>query len=297
MTRGADRLVLGTLGIGSQPAQVAGYVPINDNEAFAVLDAAWALGIRVAETALSYGSGTALRRLAAWQAARGRGFSVVAKLGRPVAGGRIRPDCTPEGLLRELDTYLAYGLEVTGVLVKDPPPEDIPSGNWEHSLSRIAARHPGLALGFASHNLAACGVVPARESPAIAEIEANAANWLLAEASVTHLKRSGFETWAMQPLAGGLLTAAPGLHARLHPADWRNVYPEETLERKRDFAALAADRLRAAAPNVSVAASAHAFLLSQPSVGRVVIGPRLVRHLNDIARALALSHEHLEDAT
>lgn len=283
-----DRLVLGTLGIGSQPAQIAGYAPISDNDAFAVMDAAWALGLRVTETALSYGSGTALRRLAEWQASRGHGFEVVAKLGRPVVDGRILPDYTPDALLREFDTYLAHDFEVTTVLVKDPPAEDIRSGRWEHNLDRIKAIWPGLRIGFASHNLAACGEVPEPSCNAIVEIEANAVNWIVAEATLDHLTSGSFEVWVMQPLAGGFLTADSDIHARLHPADWRNVYPESILERKRIFAARASNLLQAAMPCVPIAAAAHAFLLSQPTVRRVVIGPRLVGHLGDVARAVDL---------
>lgn len=283
-----NRLILGTLGIGSQPDQIAGYAPITDNDAFALMDAAWHLGLRTVDTALSYGSGTALRRIAEWQASRSHCFAVVAKVGRPVIDGEIRPDYTPDALLRELDVYLEHGLNVATVLIKDPPSDDITSGRWEAHLSRIMAEYPRVRTGFASHNLVASREAPMPSCKAVVEIEANAANWILSELALRHLASLGVETWAMQPLAGGFLTAQQSMQDRLHPADWRNVYPKDVLDRKHTFAARAARAFGQVMPGVSIAVAAHAFLLSQPLVQRVVIGPRHLDHFDDITHALQL---------
>jgi aryl-alcohol dehydrogenase-like predicted oxidoreductase len=63
------RFVLGTVQLGQAYGRVAGGPPVEVREAFAVLDRAWALGIRCFDTAEAYGA--SIERLAGWMDARG----------------------------------------------------------------------------------------------------------------------------------------------------------------------------------------------------------------------------------
>jgi D-threo-aldose 1-dehydrogenase len=116
-----------TLGLGTAP--LAGlYAPATDETAHAVIERAWALGIRFFDTAPYYGSGLAERRLG--QALRGRArdeFTLSTKVGR-----LLRPDASGwegayfdfsyDAALRSLEESLErLGLDRVDVaLVHDP---------------------------------------------------------------------------------------------------------------------------------------------------------------------------------
>jgi aryl-alcohol dehydrogenase-like predicted oxidoreductase len=288
MTMRQGPFVLGTLGIGSTKGQIAGYAPVSDDDAFGVMDAAWELGIRSVDTAVSYGSGCAVERVAAWQRMHGLSFKTTAKLGRPLIDGVIRPDYTIDSLRRELDRIIDAGLTVDTVLIKDPPSGAIISGRWEEWLDPIIAESPELTGGFSSHLLAECRAAAEPQRASVAQIEANVMNWPIAEGCVQHLAGKKFEVWAMQPLAAGILTASTPLARELHPEDWRRMYPLDLLEARQTRSAKIAKQLRNAAPNFSVATSALVFLIADPRIGRVVIGPRLPQHMADVKGALAV---------
>ncbi|HEV2150422.1 MAG TPA: aldo/keto reductase, partial [Longimicrobiaceae bacterium] len=86
---GAERIVLGTVQLGLPYGRRAGEGLMPEPDAFAVLDAAWAAGIRAFDTAEAYGESPA--RLAAWLAARGVAHEahVVTKV-KPAEGPGIR---------------------------------------------------------------------------------------------------------------------------------------------------------------------------------------------------------------
>ena len=282
-------LVLGTLGIGSNFGQKSGYRPITDEEAFSVLDEIWRMGIRLADTAPSYGSRCAIRRLAAWQALTGHTLKIVAKLGRPLVDGQIVPNYDASALLRELEEYDVMGLRVETVLIKDPPSADLRSGRWEEYLTPLLQERPSLSYGFSSHDHGACAHLPKPSSSIIAQIEANAVNWQLAGPIAQHLNDLGTEVWAMQPLDAGFLTAETRLVDTIHPEDWRRTLPDDLLDARQARSHVVAKTLSRAAPGLSVAAAAFVFLLSQPSIGRIVIGPRKVWHLDAVQEAITLS--------
>jgi aryl-alcohol dehydrogenase-like predicted oxidoreductase len=260
------------------------------------MDQAWSLGVRAADTALSYGSHEAVNRLAAWSRSNGNAFAVTAKLGRPVVNGEICPDYSASGLRSEFEVYLRAGLKIDTVLLKDPPPEVLTSGKWEHVLNDAIGEMPGLNFGFSTHNLAACCTIPPPNCRAIAQIPINAVNWQEAAAALGALDQVGFDVWAMQPLAAGFLTASQSPEKKLHPDDWRTVYPEAVLRRKRHVAQTVADRLSQAAPHLPIAASALLFLLGEPRLQKIIIGPRLPHHLEACAMALNAYAQQVECA-
>lgn len=274
--------MLGTLGLGSAPGQKAGYEPIDDSEAFALLDRAWDSGVRDVDTALSYGSGTAVRRLSAWQADRGHRLSVAAKLGRPLRDASIVADYSLDGLRRELDDYHDLNLSTDTILIKDPPAE-LFSGVALSDMLAILREHAGASgVGLASHRHDLCRDFSPPFLGFVVQLEANAVNWVVAERTVTWLSARGADVWAMQPLAAGVLAASAAKLDALHRDDWRNAISPEVRRMLYEQAAPVAASLRSAAPDLTVATSAILFLLGAPGVGRVVLGPRTCRQLDDL---------------
>src|SRR5215218_1597324 len=97
-------------GIGSAPA-FFGRGETRE-EAFVVMDAAWELGIRLFDTAASYGGGRSERWIGEWTAARGRQPVVETKVFHSVVGDPDDHGLAPDRIRRELDGSLGrLGLE------------------------------------------------------------------------------------------------------------------------------------------------------------------------------------------
>ncbi len=69
MTRTPSDLVLGTVQLGKAYGRRAAQAPLSQDDAFAILNASWAVGMRAFDTAESYGDAPV--RLAAWLDSRG----------------------------------------------------------------------------------------------------------------------------------------------------------------------------------------------------------------------------------
>ena len=87
-------------GVGSAPA-FFGQGETRD-EAFAVMDAAWDLGIRLFDTAASYGGGRSERWIGEWMASRGRSPVVETKVFHSVVGDPDDHGLAPDRIRREL---------------------------------------------------------------------------------------------------------------------------------------------------------------------------------------------------
>jgi D-threo-aldose 1-dehydrogenase len=127
-------LALSRLGLGTAP--IGGlYLAVSDEQAHAVVDRAWAFGLRFFDTAPLYGSGLAERRLGASLRGRPREeFAVSTKVGRllrpgaPSAAFQGAPALAPvfdfsyDGALRSLDESLErLGLNRVDIaLIHDP---------------------------------------------------------------------------------------------------------------------------------------------------------------------------------
>jgi len=85
-------------GIGSAPAFFG--QGENRDEAFAIMDAAWDLGIRLFDTAASYGGGRSERWIGEWLRERRRGPIVETKVFHSVTGDPADRGLAPERIRR-----------------------------------------------------------------------------------------------------------------------------------------------------------------------------------------------------
>jgi D-threo-aldose 1-dehydrogenase len=159
-----DRVALGALGFGA--ANLGNlYREVSDEQAWAVLDAAWAAGIRYYDTAPHYGLGLSERRLGAFLATKPRGeFVLSTKVGRllrpnpghdgeldlandfavPAALKRVW-DFSAEGIRASLDESLQrLGLDRVDVLyLHDPDKHDLDAADREAYPAMMALRDEG----------------------------------------------------------------------------------------------------------------------------------------------------------
>src|SRR5919109_5256552 len=110
-------------GVGSAP-ELFGQGESRE-EAFALMDAAWKLGIRTFDTAASYGGGRSEHWLGEWMAARRRRPVVTTKVFHSVTGDPDDHGLAPARIRRELAGSLErLGLErVDLYLIHEPDPE------------------------------------------------------------------------------------------------------------------------------------------------------------------------------
>jgi len=171
------RFALGTASLGNL------YAPVSDEQAQAVLEAAWECGVRYFDTAPHYGLGLAERRLGAFLATKPRGEYVVStKVGRllvpspegasrlDLAGGYHVPadhrrvwDFTAAGIRRSLDESLTrLGLdEVDIVYLHDPDEYELEPALAQGLPAIVALREEGVVrsvgLGSKSTKALAAG--------------------------------------------------------------------------------------------------------------------------------------------
>ncbi|MFF4379144.1 aldo/keto reductase [Kitasatospora sp. NPDC001547] len=289
----ADRFVLGTWGLsgaGTAPSASA-YGPVSAHSAAETFDRAWEMGLRIVDTAPAYGGGEGLRRLAHWQRSRGLNWQVAAKPGRPRVDGRPVSRIDPAALLEEITA----GADLVGspafVLIKDPDPESYQDGRLAQALDALEWHLPQTTVGVASHLPEALAGLSCGTNARVAQIELNAVNRHVSVPAARRLAKSGWEVWAMQPLAYGFL-ARPDRRPQSED-DWRGQIPEHVQAGLCLAARTFAEAVGADAGLEERAAAAIAFCLSVPAVSRVVIGPKGPKQLEAAEAALTL----VDDAT
>jgi aryl-alcohol dehydrogenase-like predicted oxidoreductase len=284
-----SRLVLGCGnfgGIGSAP-EFFGQGE-SEEAAFALMDAAWALGLRTFDTADAYGGGRSEQWIGKWIATTGNRPVIVTKTFNPMEDGadrglaRARITRQLESSLDRLridsiDYYLAHAFD------PNTPLEEV-VGTFE------GLRELGLirAWGVSNFDGAQLRALHEHASPSIVQ---NAYNLLERADEVdvipfcAHLEISYM---AFGPLAGGLLAGRyrnaedrpSGSRLSLRPEPYEQLLTEKTFDGLQRFADAAEER------GVTPAELALAWLLAQPDVTSIVVGPRNDQHLGRAVRAL-----------
>ena len=294
-----SRIILGSGnfgGIGSAP-ELFGQGESRD-EAFALMDAAWAAGINVFDTAASYGGGQSEASIGKWLASRRHPAVVVTKLFHSITGDPADRGLAPDRIRRELEGSLRrLGCERIDLYMIHEPDPETPLADTLVALDGLVREGKVGAIG-------ACNV----DGPYLEETLAISAErglarfeWVQNEYSLLERSaewevfpicaREGLGFTPFSPLGGGWLT---GKYRRgqPYPAGSRMTLrpePYRALESDRVFDALEA--LAAAARDLGVdeAALALAWVLSHPVVTAAVVGPRRPAHLEPAVTALSTS--------
>ena len=295
---GRSAMVVTALGLGAAPLGNL-YTPTSDEDARAVVDAAWAGGVRYFDTAPHYGLGLSERRLGEALRERPRdAFVVSTKVGRllvpnPRPTGTDpdifavpddlvrRRDYSADGVRRSLEASLErLGLDRVDVVLVHDPDEHLDQAVAEALPALVALREQGVvgAVGVGTSDWRALQRVVAQTAVDVVMV---AGRWTLvdrrAEPLMAQAERQGVSVLAAAPYNSGLL-AAP-----TPPEDARFDYgpaPEHLLADARRWA----DVARAA--GVELPDLALQFPLRHPATASVVVGLRTAAEAEAALRRL-----------
>jgi aryl-alcohol dehydrogenase-like predicted oxidoreductase len=284
-----SRLVLGCGnfgGIGSAP-QFFGQGE-TEEQAFELMDAAWSLGMRTFDTADAYGGGRSEEWIGRWMANRGNRPEIVTKTFNPMTEGADR-GLSRARMTRQLESSLdRLGVDDVDVYLAHEFDPDTP-------LEEVVTTFEGLrdirlikAWGVSNFGSAQLRELLQHGRPSVVQ---NAYNLLerADEHDVINLcSELGISYMAFGPLAGGLLAGRyrrpddrpAGSRLALRPGPYEQLLTDETFDGLTRFAGAAEER------GVSPAELAVAWLLAQPAVTAIVVGPRKQQHVGLALRAL-----------
>jgi aryl-alcohol dehydrogenase-like predicted oxidoreductase len=282
-----SRIILGCGnfgGIGSAP-ELFGQGESQD-EAFAILDAAWEAGITTFDTADAYGGGRSETYLGAWLASRRPEGAVVAtKTFNPMDAGADH-GLAPARLRRQLDSSLRrLGLERIDLFLTHAWDPDVPFVETAGALDELVADGKIGAYGVSNVDgtqlrEAIAGGTPQWVQNSYSLLDRDA------ERQVLPLCREhGLGFTPFSPLAGGWLTGKYRRGAPVPPGSRMTLRPEPYAHLQTDAVYDLIEDLEARGDPATLA---YAWLLAQPDVTAVVVGPRRPEQLAPAVAALSV---------
>jgi aryl-alcohol dehydrogenase-like predicted oxidoreductase len=275
-------------GIGSAPAFFG--QGLDRAAAFELMDAAWELGLRHFDTADAYGGGRSETIIGEWMRANALRPALTTKTYNPMAPGADH-GLAPERIERQLHSSLErLGVDHVDLYLTHEHDPDVPADVVSGTLELLRAEGLVRAVGASNYDEAQL-----REALAAGPLDAvqNSHSLLVRddEAGVIPLcERERVSYTLFSPLAGGWLT---GKYRR------GEAFPEGSrmTQRPEGYASFLAgdrvfdglERLNALADEhgVSMAGLALAWLLADPRICSIVVGPMRVAHLEPVREALA----------
>jgi aryl-alcohol dehydrogenase-like predicted oxidoreductase len=294
-----SRIVLGCGnfgGIGSAP-ELFGQGE-SRNEAFALMDAAWAAGIDVFDTAASYGGGRSESWVGEWRREQGVPVVLSTKVFWSVTGDPSDRGLSHDRILRELGGSLdRLRADRLDMYLTHEPDKETPIAETLGVLDEVVRAGKVGAIG--ASNLDGAGLEEALETSD--RLGLARFGWVQNEYSLLRrgveenvlpvCAREGLGFTPFSPLCGGWLTgkykrgeAYPsGSRMTLRPDPYEDLVVDDT------FAGLEAFCAEASARGIEPATLAIAWVLGHPQVTAVVVGPRRPEQL-----ATALAATELE---
>ena len=282
-------------GIGSAPELFG--TGESEDEAFALMDAAWAGGVTFFDTAASYGGGRSETWVGRWRGERGLPLVLSTKVYWSVTGDPEDRGLSRSRILRELDGSLErLGVERVDMYLTHEPDPETPIEETLRALDELVGAGKVGAIG--ASNLDAAQLEQALDTSerlGLARFEWVQNEYSLlrreqAEAVLRVCEREGLGFTPFSPLAGGWL-AGRYRRDQAYPAGSRMTLrpePYSDLEREETFAALEAFGRHAEERGTTPATLAMAWVLSHPRVTAVVVGPRRPEHLEQALAAVEL---------
>ena len=305
---GVSRIILGCGnfgGIGSSPAFFG--AGETEEEAHALLDAAWSAGITTLDTADAYGGGRSETYIGNWLRTKGSAVRdrivLTTKTFNPMSEDADTGLGAPR-IRRQLESSLdRLGVEAVDLYLAHEADPDTPLDETIGVFTEL--RREGKLRAFGGSNVDAAWLDEA--------LTHGRAEWVQNSYSLLErdderggvlevCAREGLGYTPFSPLAGGWLTGKyrrgepppEGSRMTLRPG------PYEHLRHDRTFDALEAFEAQARERDTSPAALALAWALARPHVTAVVIGPRRPEQLRPALDALELrlspaEHESIGD--
>jgi aryl-alcohol dehydrogenase-like predicted oxidoreductase len=282
-------------GIGSAP-ELFGRGETRE-QAFELMDAAWAAGVTFFDTAASYGGGRSERWVGEWRAARNVPVVLSTKVFWSVSGDPSDRGLAYERILREIEGSLSrLGVDAVDMYLTHEPDPETPIEETLRALDELVQSGRVRAVG--ASNLDAGQLAEALETSE--RLGLTRFEWVQNEFSL--LRRGVEDVLALcereqlgftpfSPLAGGWLTGKyrpdsrypSGSRMTMRPDPYRDLETGETFAALDDFVAAAEAR------GVEPATLAVAWVLAHPAVTAVVVGPRRPEQLASALAAADLS--------
>jgi aryl-alcohol dehydrogenase-like predicted oxidoreductase len=278
-------------GIGSAPAFFG--EGQSEDEARAIMDTAWAAGIRWFDTADAYGGGRSETYIGHWRADRKPvDLLVTTKVFNPVTGDPADRGLAPDRIRRNVEGSLErLGVDRIDLYLAHDPDPDTPIADTIAAFEALLAEGTIAAWGLSNYDAAALEEALAHGRPAVVQNSYSLLDRDDEEAVLPLCAEHGIAYVPHGPLAGGWLT---GKYARgaAYPAGSRMTLrpgPYEHLVADRVFDGLARLAAEAAERGVSMPALAFAWVLSHSDVAAAVCGPSRPEHLDPVLAALDLA--------
>jgi aryl-alcohol dehydrogenase-like predicted oxidoreductase len=273
-------------GVGSAP-ELFGH-GLDSGQAFALMDAAWEQGIDHFDTADAYGGGRSERMIGDWMRSRGVRPMITTKTFNPMDVGADH-GLAPDRVARQLESSLErLGVECVDLYLAHEFDPAVPLPDTFDAFAELLGAGKIRAYGVSNFDAAQLEAALAAGEPQAIQNERS----LLArgdEAALLPLcERAEVAYLVFSPLAGGWLT---GKYRR------GEAFPDGSrmTQRPEPYAAFLAgdtfDRLdcldeAARRDGRSMAGLALAWLLADPRVTQIVVGPGRPEHLGPVREAL-----------
>jgi aryl-alcohol dehydrogenase-like predicted oxidoreductase len=284
-------------GVGSAPEFFGR--GLTEDQAFELMDAAWASGIVHFDTADAYGGGRSEQAIGGWIRSRGVRPRLTTKTFNAMQAGADH-GLEPGRIARQLRSSLdRLGIDQIDLYLAHDYDPDVPLSETLGAFG--AAQADGLIGAYGVSNFDAGQLAAALAAGApqaiqnsyslLARQDERAVLPLCAERGVAYL--------AFGPLAGGWLTGKyrrgvpypAGSRMTQRPEPYQELVADRTFEALARLQAMAADR------GTSMAGLALAWLLADDRVTQIVIGPGRPEHLAPVAEALAHPLTQQEQST
>jgi len=275
-------------GIGSAPAFFG--QGETKEQAFALMDAAWELGLRWFDTADAYGGGRSETWIGEWIAATGNRPQITTKTWNPMDEGHDS-GLTPERVLRQLDSSLErLGVDRVDLYLAHDPDPATPIAETFGAFEELLAAGKISSYGVSNFPAAELREALAAGEPALLQNSFSLLDRTDEENVLPLCAAEGVAYQCFGPLAGGWLTGKYRRGATLPKGSRMTLRPGPYLryDDERVYAALDSLGEAAAERGVSMAGLALAWLLAHPGVTSFVVGPRTPAHLDPVREALSI---------
>ena len=286
-----SRIILGCGnfgGIGSAP-EFFGQGEAEE-DAFRIMDAAWELGITTFDTADAYGGGQSETMIGKWIASRGVRPEIATKTFNPMGEGQDQ-GLARARIGRQIESSLdRLGVEGVDLYLAHEFDPDVPLAETIATFEGLIELKLIKAYGLSNFNAEQLGEALGSGKPALLQNSYSLLDRGDEGGLVQLCAELGIAYTPFGPLAGGWLTgkykrdepAPVGSRMALRPGPYEHLRRPETFTALDRFAEIAERR------GVDSATLAIAWLLAQPWVTAVVVGPRRPEHL--VPALMALEH-------
>jgi aryl-alcohol dehydrogenase-like predicted oxidoreductase len=275
-------------GVGSAPAFFG--QGTDEETAVAIMDAAWAGGIRWFDTADAYGGWRSETFVGRWRTARGAdGLRLTTKVFHSTEGIPGDTGLGRDRVLRQLESSLArLGVGRVDLYLAHQPDPGTPIGETVATFEELAAEEVIGAWGLS--NVDAAGIAAALEHgrPALVQNAYSLLEPSDEEAVIPLCAEHGIAYQSFSPLAGGWLTGKyrrgepfpEGSRMTQRPGPYLD-YVDERVFAGLDLLRVEADDRRVDLPTIALA-----WVLASPDVAGLVCGPTRPEHLAPVFAAL-----------